>query len=312
VLVEAEDFVTQGLSAGEGVEQIQDGWSVEFDQYLVALGHITFTRSSSEVEAEGVFNAESSAPHAYVVNLKAIPTSGLELWRAEGMRAARWDVSYETPLASEGAVAGPSVSAEDAAKMNDEGLTYLISGELTQTGGLSCPPSELATPPEGLVSTEQNEVGDSCYPAETVRFEVSADAETVYGPCELDGVPGVAVPSGGEATVALTLHVDHLFFNGFPEGAEGGISRRAQWLANSDLNLDGVVTMEELAAISPDRLLDPALFQLGGSPLTPLDNLSTYVRAQLKTQGHYQGEGECAADGITHNHDDYDDHDDHK
>jgi len=35
-----------------------------------------------------------------------------------------------------------------------------------------------------------------------------------------------------------------------------------------------------------------------------------YVRAQLKTQGHYQGEGECPVDGVAHAHDhDHEEHD---
>jgi hypothetical protein len=40
-------------------------------------------------------------------------------------------------------------------------------------------------------------------------------------------------------------------------------------------------------------------FQLGGSPLA-LDasaTMWTYVTAQLKTQGHLEGEGECQIDG---------------
>src|SRR5690606_21868771 len=95
-----------------------------------------------------------------------------------------------------------------------------------------------------------------------------------------------------------TLHGDHLFFNGFPEGDEGGVRRLAQWLADSDLNLDGEVTRAELERITPADLpeLDER-YQLGGSPLRPLDNVWTYVRAQLKTQGHMDGEGECAPDG---------------
>ena len=103
--------------------------------------------------------------------------------------------------------------------------------------------------------------------------------------------------------MAATIHGDHLFFNGFPEGDEGGVMRLAQWLADCDLNLDGVVTEAELASIAPSDLPEiDTRFQLGGSPITPLANMLEYVRAQLKTQGHFQGEGECPVDGVEHDH----------
>lgn len=101
----------------------------------------------------------------------------------------------------------------------------------------------------------------------------------------------------------MTIHGDHLFFNGFPEGDEGGVMRLAQWLADCDLNLDGTVTQAELEAIDPAQLpeLDDR-YQLGGSPITPIDDMYVYVTAQLKTQGHFQGEGECPVDGLAHEH----------
>ena len=33
------------------------------------------------------------------------------------------------------------------------------------------------------------------------------------------------------------------------------------------------------------------------APPIPLDNMWSFVIAQLKTQGHFQGEGECEIDG---------------
>jgi len=104
--------------------------------------------------------------------------------------------------------------------------------------------------------------------------------------------------------VAATIHGDHIFFNGFPESGEGGVMRLAQWLADCDLNLDGEVTREELEMIAPADLPEiDTRFQLGGSPITPLLEMWDYVTAQLKTQGHFQGEGECAFDGMAHGHD---------
>jgi hypothetical protein len=180
--------------------------------------------------------------------------------------------------------------------------TYLIDGVLTKADGQSCPPADLASP--GDKTSNGNTSGsNACYDAPSVRFVFGVTAETRFGPCELDGVPGVAITADGTQTVATTLHGDHLFFNGFPEGDEGGVMRLAQWLADCDLNLDGTVTKDELEAIAPSQLTElDSRYQLGGSPITPLEDMYDYLAAQMKTQGHYQGEGECPADGVEHDH----------
>src|SRR5690606_25514227 len=117
-----------------------------------------------------------------------------------------------------------------------------------------------------------------------------------------NGVGGVAVPEGGQVAASLTLHGDHLFFNAFPGAAEE-VVRRAQWLANADLDQSGAVDMAELAQIPDAQFV--TLFTAGttlsfedaysfaGAPLPPAD-ASRYVAAQLSTQGHLNGEGECA------------------
>ncbi len=117
---------------------------------------------------------------------------------------------------------------------------------------------------------------------------------------------GVAITAGAN-NASVTIHGDHIFFNGFPEGDEGGVMRLAQWLADCDLNLDGQVTQEELASIAIDDLAEiDARYELGGAPRLeddePLDDMWAYLRAQLKTQGHFLGEGECPVDGVEHDH----------
>ena len=52
------------------------------------------------------------------------------------------------------------------------------------------------------------------------------------------------------------------------------------------------MTASELEAIPVAALLGVE-YTLGGSPIQPLEDMYTYVVAQLMTQGHYQGEGEC-------------------
>ena len=46
ILLEAEDTITEGLAAGEGDEDITDGWAVTFDDYIVIIGDIQLQLSS--------------------------------------------------------------------------------------------------------------------------------------------------------------------------------------------------------------------------------------------------------------------------
>lgn len=295
VLVEAEETITEGIEAGDEVEEIIDGWTASFDKYLAVVGHIDLHYSTDQ-------SLEAEAEELYVVDLTRVPSGGLDLWRLDDLRSGRWDFSYSTSGAAHGAIRHERVSKDDFEQMVDEDWTYLIEGILMKEEGESCPPHDLVKP--GDREPNGNQSGDNeCYDAPAVKFEFGVTAETTYGPCQVDDVPGFAIPSGGTQTVAATIHGDHIFFNGFPEGDEGGVSRQAQWLADCDLDLNGTVTQQELEAIIPAQLPTMADYQFGGAPIEPT-NMYEYVRAQLLTQGHFQGEGECALPGgEIHDHD---------
>lgn len=295
VLLESEEAITAGLEPGDGVENIQDGWAVGYEKFLITIGDIDLHLAMNE-------HVEAEAEDVFVVDLTQVPAAGLSLWTIDELRAGRWEFNFSTPGAGDGSTRHASVSEADYADVVANDWTYLVEGELTKTGGQSCPPSALATP--GSKTRNGNSSGgNDCYDASSVRFTFGVTAETRFGPCEIDGVPGFSISTGGTQTVAATIHGDHLFFNGFPEGDEGGITRLAQWLADCDLDLDGTVTRQELEAIAPAQLpeLDER-YQLGGSPVTPLETMYDYVMSQLKTQGHFQGEGECPYDGVAHAH----------
>jgi len=286
VLLEAEDTITDGLDPGEDVENVRDGWQVRFDRYIVAVGDILVRLATDS-------SVRANDSDVFVVDLSRVPPSGLPLWELPGLRAGRWDFGYSLASAA-GAIQHESVDAANFEAMRAADATYLVAGTLTQSGGRSCPPPSLAAPGSRAASGT-NAAGQICYENPTLTFEWLVPAKASFGPCELDGVPGVSVTEGGTQTVAATLHGDHLTFNGFPEGDEGGVLRLIQWLADCDLDVDGSVTRDELEAIPPSALAElDARYQLGGSPLQPLDSMWTYVVAQLSTQGHMNGEGECA------------------
>lgn len=292
VLLEPEDTITEGLAAGTGEEDISDGWDVVYSKFVVAIGNIDLKFSTDNGVA-------ANAPEVFVVDLTQIPNAGVVLWTLNGLRDGRWEFNYSTPSTTSSAMKHDSVAQGDYDELVMNNWTYIIDGTLSQAGGQSCPPASLASPgshtPNGNISG-----GNDCYDAASVHFTFGANANTYFGPCEIDGVPGVAVPADGSQTVTATIHGDHLFFNGFPESSEGGVRRLAQWLADCDLNLDGTVSQDELEAIAPADLPEiDSRYQLGGTPITPLTNMYDYVRSQLKTQGHMNGEGECPFDGIS-------------
>lgn len=289
VLLEVEDTITEGLDPGSAGENITDGWQVRFDDYLVGIGEIAVAFATDPTL---VIVDESR----FVVDLTQVPASGLPLWTIGGLDEGRWQFAYAT--ATSGASRHESVSTADFDAMVAGDWTYLIRGTMSRADGLSCPPAGKATVPMGLMAMGMNDAGDPCYANPTITFEIGAEAGTVYGPCEIDGQPGFSITRGTTQSVTTTIHGDHLFFNGFPEGAEGGVSRLAQWFADCDLDLDGTVTQAELESLDLSDLPEvDERFQLGSPPI-PLTSVWAYVRAQLKTQGHFQGEGECPVDGL--------------
>jgi len=160
------------------------------------------------------------------------------------------------------------VSQEDIDAMVENGWSYIIEGTLTQES-------------DGA----------------TIDFLIEADVPAVYTDCSLeDQEPGVNVHASSDAEI--TIHVDHVFFNGFPED-EGNVQRLAAWMwtVGQEQDTDGTITREDFEAATNTEELFPSPpagpYELTGSPVLPIDNAWDFVRAQLGTQGHIFGEGEC-------------------
>lgn len=264
VLLEAEETITEGLDAGAGEEDVVDGWSVRFAKYIVAVGDVRLERSADAQEAHD--------PTVRAIDLATLPPGGMELARFEALDAVRWDRFEYATRHAEGAARDESVDPTDFDEMVANDWTYLIEGTLENPSGESCPP------------------GGACRAATSLAFRFGANAETAFGPCEAEGLPGVTVTEGGTA-VTITIHGDHIFFDTFPSGAEV-IERRAQWLADADTNADGAITGTELMGIDAAALFPSETYSLAGSPY-PIETAFDFVRSQLATQGHFQGEGEC-------------------
>ena len=110
-----------------------------------------------------------------------------------------------------------------------------------------------------------------------------------YKECENDAaVKGVVVPTGSTVTLQVTVHGDHFFYD---QLASADAKLRFDAIAAADkAPEDGVVTLDELAAVSLTSL---PTGQYGTAGAPGVDTLKDFVQALSATVGHFQGEGHC-------------------
>lgn len=188
-----------------------------------------------------------------------------------------------------------SVGVVEAALLDGDGepVDSLVGGtvELTEPG-----PQELGRleVPATLYDTARFEVGavdgaavsvagTVVCPSGSVSFDWSFDASTVYS-CEPSGL---TVPAKGEATTELTIHGDHLFYDGL-EDPDAQLQAEA-WVA-ADADGDGVLTETELEAVSVAALG----YSVGR--YSEVTDLRAFVAHLTQTLGHVDGEGHCDVD----------------
>ena len=260
VLIQAEESIPDGLEAGDGEENIRDGFDISYSRYIVTLGNVAMSQLDG-----GDF--QSSAV-VVVVDLTSLPSTLPELTAFDGIPTGQYSsFGFETPPADTEVVNLNSVDEAAIDAMIANGWSYIIEGTITQ-------------------------VSDGA----SKSFLISADVPSVYRDCAVEGLaPGVNVSSN--SSVDITLHGDHLFFNGFPE-EEGNVVRLAQWLWDiEDVDSDDVLTQADFEAATDIATLYPSppagVYELTGGPITPITSAWDFIRAQLGTQGHIFGEGEC-------------------
>ena len=257
VLLEAEETIVGGLEDGEGEDNIRDGFNVSFSRYVVAIGMVAMS------QLDGA-NPQSD-PAVVIADFKSLPTTSPELTAFTVIPTGQYtSFAFETPAPDESASNFNDVPEEDFNAMIDKDWSYIIEGTITQ-------------------------ISDGA----SKDFLIQADVPTVYSDCAVDGMePGVSVSSN--SSVDITLHGDHLFFNGFPD-EEASVQRLAQWLWDiEDSNGNDVLDKPDFeAATNIETLFPQPTYTLTGGPISPIRNAWDFVRAQLGTQGHIFGEGEC-------------------
>lgn len=117
--------------------------------------------------------------------------------------------------------------------------------------------------------------------AQSVGFDWAFATDTTYL-CE---PAGLTLPAGGEATTELTVHGDHLFYDGL-EDPEAAV--RGQALVDADVDGDGALTLVELGAVP----VAPLGYTVGR--YSEVATLADFVTHLTRTLGHVDGEGHCA------------------
>jgi len=256
VVLEAEETIVAGIESGNGDENILDGFDVTFSKYVVSIGNVAMSQVVDDP------NPLSSADVviADFTSLGSFP----DLTSFNGIPTGQYvSFGYETPTPDASVENFNDVDEEDFNAMITYGWSYLIEGTITQ-------------------------VSDGA----SKEFMIEASVPTVYGDCAVEDMePGVNVAS--DSSVDITLHGDHIVFNGFPED-EGAVQRLASWLWAIEDDGDGVLTKDDFeAATNVEELFPTPTYTLTGGPIEPIRNAWDFIRAQLGTQGHIRGEGEC-------------------
>jgi len=206
-------------------------------------------------------HADRRDESVYLADMMQVGEAGLDLVELPELAPGQWNqIGFETPAAGPDAKPLRGVSDADAQVMMSQGLTYWIEGTVNR-------------------------------PEKPVRFSFQVRVPTVFSDCESDGEPGVAVGEGGRSAGSITLHGDHLWFDAFLTGSEASVMRRTQWLVDADVDGDGKVVTADLANARPEAIFKN--YSFAGAPI-PINSALDFVRAQLATQGHLNGEGECS------------------
>lgn len=258
IFVVPEDSIANGLEPGTDPENIQDGWTVKYDRYLVAIGNFRARRSDT--------GDTISDPTVYVADLKTAPTSGYVATEFTGIAAVRWDkFGYDIPNAKPFAKPLGGTAQTDADFMIKNGYSVYFEGYGEKEGT-------------------------------KISFKWGFSAGTSFDDCaSSDGALGFAVPAGGTVQIKPTLHGDHQYFDNVTQGVEL-TKRLAQWLAICDKDQNKDLTIAELVACDVTTALPQPPYDLtavkdqdGDGKLSVYD----YVNTQLRTFGDYQGDGEC-------------------
>lgn len=261
VTIEAGHGVS-GLDPGVEISSIVDGWTVRYDRLLVAVGDVKeISGSAPESYTDGT---------AYLVDLRQVPAGGASMASSALSLMSFENSEFSTLISSDQSVL-ILASEADRDLMVDAGHSIYIEGSMTSATGRSCRPDD---------------PGD-CVPAPMIAFSWGLAAAASFSGCD-----GFIVSQGDTAELTVTLPGDHWFLGNFSADAERS-PRRAQWIADADLDRDGETTLDELRAIKAAVLFTPERgYDLSNAPI-PVETAYDFLAAQIRTIGINSANG-CA------------------
>lgn len=206
VSVWGEQYIEVGIPA----EEFEDGWSVKYDEFLIALGDVS-------VEKEG---GSSGGSLAEVVLFDLTDTGPQVLGAIDGLAEGNWDeFGYSSLVATDETERSDSASAGDLELMLEGHYNVYVTGTASKGD-----------------AHKHFAWGFS----EPVRYASCVDVR--------DGqeTSGVVVGDGAETEAQLTIHGDHLFYDDL---ASPEAKLRFDVIASADTDDDAEVTLDELAAV---------------------------------------------------------------
>jgi len=257
-----EEFIEEGIPAGDGTTGFIDGWSLKYRKFLVNFHEIVVADAAGHV-------AEQLDKPRFVDNTKA---GEKELVTFTGVDAKAYtQVSYQikTAVADEELVGGAEPA--DLAMMVREGLSVYVEGEATKPD-----------PADAKKSLSK-------------IFHWGFKTQTSYKDChtEENGISteGVVVTTNKTDVSQLTTHGDHLYYDSLQSGdnAKPTAIRFEEKAAADDGpngNGDGEVSLAELC----HENIDTDVYNTSGLPGATIGD---FVISLARTIGHFRGEGEC-------------------
>jgi len=249
-------FTTYGedyIESEISAANVEDGWVIKYERFLITFHDIKVR------EGDGV--PAAAMPGSKLFNNKIPGDKSIISFPAVPAKA--YDrVSYRVAPAGAATELGQGVTDADKQLMVSNG--YAIYLEATATKA-----------------------------AVTKKYKWGFKLSTLYDRCkgELSGkeTDGAVVTNGGNDTIQLTTHGDHFYYDDL-QSKEAKV--RFDNIAAADVNMDGEITLEELATVKL-AAIPKANGSYGTGSATGINDLRQFVEANSRTVGHFRGEGEC-------------------
>ena len=256
-----EEFIEEGIPAGDGTSGFVDGWSLTYHKFLVNYHEIVVA------DAAGNVAAKLDKPR-FIDNTKKDEKELITFPNLDAKAYTQVSYQIKAAVADEEIVGGADPA--DLAMMVRDGLSVYVEGEATKPD----PKDDKQTI--------------------TKTFHWGFKTQTQYKDChsaEENGISteGVVVTTNKTDTSQLTTHGDHLYYDSLQSGdnAKPTLIRFEEKAAADDNgDADGDVTLHELC----QEDIDTDVYNPSGLPGSTIGD---FVISLARTIGHFRGEGEC-------------------